>query len=430
MSKRTAFPAVFWTANVIEVLERFAYYGIYIPFGLYMADLGFSRDQLGIVQTIFLLLSYGFPIFSGSLADRFGFKPVLVASCLIYLPAILLLIGTKSFAGIVVVMLLIGLGAGTFKPLISGTVRVTSDVTNKTLGFGIFYLMVNVGGSFGPITASKVREVSWNLAFAVAAGCVALMLLLTIFGYKEPPRALEGKTLRQTFGDLLLVLGDFKFLIFLILLGVFFWIPFWSFFNLGALYIEESLDRVKLFQQISGVPLVGPALAWIFGGVGPDGIGRARGDALANTGLVILVFQLLVSWFFEKWRAMPAFLVGLLISAAGFITIGLARIGNPALVLLGIFLFAIGEMASSPRIQEYITWLAPKEKAGLYMGSNFLAVMIGAFSGTLYQSIAARVGEAGRPEAVWYILAAHLVVGTLVLYGYVRLVGEFREQDA
>ena len=95
------------------------------------------------------------------------------------------------------------------------------------------------------------------------------------------------------------------------------------------------------------------------------------------SGIVILVFQLFVSWFFEKWRAMPAFLTGLLIAAAGFAVIGLARVGNPGLVLLGIFLFAIGEMASSPRIQEYITWLAPKEKAGLYMGSNFLAVAIG-----------------------------------------------------
>jgi dipeptide/tripeptide permease len=355
---------------------------------------------------------------------------MLIASCLVYLPAILLLIGTKSFAGIVVVMLLIGLGAGTFKPLISGTVRVTSDVTNKTLGFGIFYLMVNIGGSFGPITASKLREISWSVAFGVAAGCIGLMLLMTLFLYKEPPRALQGKTLRQTVDDLLLVLRDFKFLVFLVLLGLFFWIPFWAFFNLGALYIEQSLDRVRLLNQISSVPFLGPLFAWLFGGVDADGVDRARGDALANTGLVILVLQLLVSWFFEKWRAMPAFLVGLLIAAGGFFTIGLARMGNPALVLLGIFLFAIGEMASSPRIQEYITWLAPKEKAGLYMGSNFLAVAIGAFSGTLYQSIASHMESAGRAQAVWYVLAAHLVIGALVLWGYVRLVGEFREQEA
>ena len=430
MARRTPFPPVFWVANSIEVLERFAYYGIYIPFGIYMAQLGFTRGDLGIVQTVFLLLSYCLPIVSGTFADRFGFKPVLIVSYLIYLPAILLLTQTKTLGGIGAVMVLIGLAAGTFKPLISGTVRVVSDATNKTLGFGIFYLMVNVGGTFGPIVASKLRLISWNTAFGTAAGCIAGMLLLTLLFYKEPPRALEGKTLGQTFADLGTVLVDIKFLVFLILLGVFFWIPFWAFFNLGALYIEESLDRVRLYQQIASVPGIWNGLAWVFGSVGEDGIGRVSGDALANTGLVILFFQLLVSRFFEKWRAMPAFLTGLLVAGIGFAVIGFARIGNPGLVMLGIFLFAIGEMASSPRIQEYITWLAPKEKAGLYMGSNFLATAIGAFSGTLYQWVAARCGESGHPEWTWYILAVHVVVGALVLFGYVRMVGEFQEVEA
>ena len=45
-------------------------------------------------------------------------------------------------------------------------------------------------------------------------------------------------------------------------------------------------------------------------------------------------------------------------------------------------------MISSPRIQEYITWIAPKEKAGLYMGSNFLATGIGGVtSGVIYTTL-------------------------------------------
>ena len=115
---------------------------------------------------------------------------------------------------------------------------------------------------------------------------------------------------------------------------------------------------------------------------------------------------------------------------AGLGAIGLAYSTNPGLVILGIFLFAIGEMASSPRIQEYITWLAPKEKAGLYMGANFLALSFGAFSGPLYQFVAQRLAEAGHPDAVWYVLAGHVTIGALVLYGFVRIFGEFREQEA
>ncbi|MBE7502915.1 MAG: MFS transporter [Verrucomicrobiales bacterium] len=128
------FPPVFWVANLVEVLERFAYYGIYFGFGIYMTQLGYSRDDLGIVQSLFLLFSYAIPLISAPSPDRFGFKKVLIVSSLLF-PAVLLLMLTKSFSGIALTMLSIGFAAGIFKPLIAGTIRVTTDSTNKTLGW-------------------------------------------------------------------------------------------------------------------------------------------------------------------------------------------------------------------------------------------------------------------------------------------------------
>ena len=69
MGNRTKFPGVFWVANIIEILERFAYYGIYIGFAVYMTHLGFSKSQLGVVQTLFLLISYTIPIIAGTPKD-------------------------------------------------------------------------------------------------------------------------------------------------------------------------------------------------------------------------------------------------------------------------------------------------------------------------------------------------------------------------
>jgi proton-dependent oligopeptide transporter, POT family len=154
--------------------------------------LGYSRDQLGIIQSLFLALSYLIPVFSGSLADKYGFKKMLMVSYLAYLPSILLLIFTKSFSGIALTMLSIGFAAGIFKPLISGTVRAVTDSTNKTLGFGIFYQMVNLGASFGPLVAGNLRAISWNYAFYAAAIAIGVMFLITLFFYKEPPREIEG----------------------------------------------------------------------------------------------------------------------------------------------------------------------------------------------------------------------------------------------
>jgi dipeptide/tripeptide permease len=427
---RTAFPPVFWVANLIEVLERFAYYGIYFGFGIYLTHLGYSRDQLGIIQSVFLFVSYGIPLISGTFADRFGFKKVLIISYLAYLPSILLLMLTKSFSGIALTMLSIGFAAGMFKPLVAGTVRVTTDSTNKTLGFGIFYAMVNVGGSFGPIVAGKLRAISWNYAFLAAAIAIGLMLLITIFFYREPPRELQGETLGKKFRDIGTALADVKFSVFLVLLGVFFWLPFWSFFNLCALYVDSNLDTAGLYQNLRSV--CGQAFADFFSKQNPDGTRHILGETISHTGYMIMLFQLAISRVFERRRPLPSFMFGLTIAAAGLAVIGWARLSASALVFAGIFLFAIGEMITSPRIQEYITWIAPKEKAGLYMGSNFLATMIGGFtSGFIYTTgLYARFNSAGVPERVWFVLAGHTLLAVVAFWLFVRVAGEFKEQQA
>ena len=426
-SRRTPFPPVFWVANLIEILERFAYYGIYFGFGIYMTHLGYSKEQLGVVQSLFLLLSYAIPLVSGTFADRFGFKKVLIISYLAYLPSILLLMLTKSFSGIALTMLSIGLAAGIFKPLIAATVRVTTDGTNKTLGFGIFYAMVNIGGSFGPIVAGKLRAISWNYAFLAAAIAIGMMLVITVLFYKEPPREIEGQTLAKKFRDIGTALSDVKFLVFLVLLGIFFWLPFWAFFNLCALYVDSNLDTAALYQSLRSV--FGTAFADFLSEPGKDGTRKILGETISHTGYIIMIFQLAVSRIFERRAALPSFMVGLVIMGAGFAVLGLAKIAGATLVFLGIFLFGVGEMITSPRIQEYITWIAPKEKAGLYMGSNFLAVMIGGFtSGFIYTSLYGHFNRIGSPERVWFVMAAHVLLAVVAFAIFRKAAGDFREQ--
>jgi proton-dependent oligopeptide transporter, POT family len=425
MKDRTPFPPVFWVANSIEVLERFAYYGIYMGFGIYLQQLGYSRGDLGIIQSIFLAVSYLIPLFSGTFADKYGFKRILIISYLAYLPAILLLIVTKSFSGIALTMLTIGFAAGIFKPLISGTVRAVTDRTNKTLGFGIFYQMVNVGASFGPLIMGKLRAMDWDLVFYVAAGTIGIMFLITLFFYKEPEREIEGVSLKQKFKDIWIALSDYKFAIFLVLLGIFFWLPFWAFFNLTAVYVDQHLDTALLYEQVRAI--LGSAITSIIARE-ENGIWRINGEAIAHTGYIILLFQVFVSRIFEKRSALPSFNLGMFIAAIGFLIIGLAYTASPAWVFLGIFLFAFGEMISSPRIQEYITWIAPAEKAGLYMGTNFLAVFIGgALSGIIYTRLMGIFEAINRPDYVMFTLAVHMIIAIIAIFLFVRYLGDFKE---
>ena len=426
MSNRTPFKRVFWVANSIEVLERFAYYGIYMGFGIYLQQLGYSKGDLGIIQSIFLALSYLVPLFSGTFADKYGFKKVFIISYLAYLPSILLLIFTKSFSGIALTMLSIGFAAGIFKPLVSGTVRVVTDQTNKTLGFGIFYAMVNVGASFGPIIMGKLRAMSWNYVFITAAIAVGIMFLITLFFYKEPPREIEGITIKKKFKDMGEALTNYKFLTFIILLGIFFWMPFWAFFNVLAVYINDYLNTATLYEGVKSV--LGAGITSIISH--QDGnVWKINAEAISHTGYIIIIFQLLISRTFEKRSAIPSFLFGIFMAALGFVVLGFSVTMASGLVFLGIFLFAIGEMISSPRIQEYITWIAPKEKAGLYMGTNFLATFIGAMLSGIYTALMGSFEASGHPEYIMYTLAVHSVVGILAIWIFTKTAGEFKELD-
>ena len=427
MNKRTAFPGVFWIANSIEIFERFAYYGIYMGFGIYLEQLGYSYGQLGVVQMFFLGFSYLIPLFSGTFADKYGFKKMLIVSYLAYLPSILLLIVTKSFSGIALTMLTIGFAAGIFKPLVSATVRATTDSTNKTVGFGIFYMMVNIGASFGPLVMGKLRAMSWDYVFYTAAATIGVMFLITVFFYKEPKREIEGISLSQKFKDIITAFSDGKFALFIFLLGIFFWLPFWAFFNVLSVYVNDFMNTAGLYNSVKSV--LGSGITSILSRQ-EGGIWKINAEAISHDGYIIIVFQVLISRIFEKRPAIPSFMFGLFVAAIGFLILGFAVIGPNSLVFLGIFLFAIGEMISSPRIQEYIMWIAPKEKAGLYIGTSFLATFIGAFlSGPVYTGVLGTFQEMGHPEYIMYTLSAHLIVGIMVIYIFSKTLGEFKELE-
>ncbi|RKZ15042.1 hypothetical protein DRQ53_10085, partial [bacterium] len=205
------------------------------------------------------------------------------------------------------------------------------------------------------------------------------------------------------------------------------WWPFWAFFNLCALYVDSSVDTAELYR---GMHSVVPFLANFLSRVEEDGTRVILGETISHTGYIIMIAQIFVSRGIEKMPAMRSFMLGLIISALGFVVLGYASVGAAGLVFAGIALFAVGEMIASPRIQEYVTWIAPKEKAGLYMGANFLGTMIGGLLSGIYTSVYGKVDAAGNPGLVWYILAAHMVVAILVFAVFNRTLGGFEERSA
>ncbi|MDP8206822.1 MAG: MFS transporter [Candidatus Electryonea clarkiae] len=218
--KRSKFPPTFYVANVMEIFERLAWYGFFALAALYITSpvrqggLGFNEIQRGMLMGVIPFLLYLFPVITGALADRYGYRRTFLVAFGIMTPSYFLLGQMHNFWSFFGVFLLLAVGAATFKPVVVGTVGRTTDDTNRGLGFGVFYTIVNVGGFIGPIVAGYVRVISWDLVFLMSAIWIGINFIPTIFFYKEPTSestSEEKRTLKAVLTDAQEVLGNGRF---------------------------------------------------------------------------------------------------------------------------------------------------------------------------------------------------------------------------
>jgi dipeptide/tripeptide permease len=217
-----ALPAAFYTANLMEVFERMAWYGFFAVSSNYLTGpvaeggLGLTAEQRGVIQAIVPFLLYLFPVFTGALADRFGYFRTFFVAYSILLPGYWMLGQPRGFWGFFFVFLVVAVGAALFKPLVVGTVARTTGPTTESLGFGIFYLIVNIGGFLGPVISGLLRnEFGWPAVFKASALWIALNFAVLFLFYREPKAGHEhdrpsstGEKLRGAVDDMVRVIGN------------------------------------------------------------------------------------------------------------------------------------------------------------------------------------------------------------------------------
>lgn len=389
------FPRTFWIANTIELFERWAWYGLFNVLAIYLTAsrdtgaLGFSQEQKGTMMGIVSAILYFLPVITGSIADKLGYKKVLLISFGILSTGYMTMGYLTDYNLVFAAFFYIAVGGALFKPVISATVAKTTNKSNASIGFGIFYMMVNIGAMIGPFVSSKLREMSWMYVFYLSTGIVILNFILVLLFYKEPDRAPSdeklGKTILQALKNIFLVLKDFKFLIFLILI-IGFWSMYWQLFYSLPVFIDQWTDTTVLYNYLENIS---PWLARIFG----NGNGSVNPEMILNMdSLYIVCFQVIVSSIMMKMKPVNSIILGIIISAVG---IGLTfAFDNPFFLFVSILVFGLGEMTCSPKITEYIGRIAPSDKVGLYMGCSFLPVSGGNFfAGILSGSVYMRMSD-------------------------------------
>ncbi len=391
LSKQGRFPRIFWAANSLELFERWGYYGVFNLLALYLTGsqdtgaLGFSQVEKGLIMGIVNAILYFLPVITGSLADRFGYRRVLIVAFVILSSGYFLMGQVSSFTGIFLTFFYVAIGAALFKPIISATIAKTTDESNSSVGFGIFYMIINIGGLIGPLVASELREISWTYVFIMSASALLLNLAIVLLFYREPDGEPEPQpfslALRQAFRNIYLALKDLKFTLFLlIIIGG--WTVYWQFFYSLPVYIDQWVDTGIIYQGIHGIlPRLGDALATQDGLILPEKL-------ITLDALFIICFQVLLSSLVIRFKPINTMIAGFLVNAIGITLALLTR--NGWFLVVSILVFSFGEMAFSPKILEYIGRLAPRDRAALYMGTNFLPMALGNFfagliSGRFYE---------------------------------------------
>ncbi|NOR86226.1 MAG: MFS transporter [Bacteroidales bacterium] len=370
------FPSTFWIANTIELFERFAWYGFFMLFANYLtksSDMGgleFSQSQKGVIMGVGTGILYFLPVITGAIADKWGYKKVLLLSFTIYTSAFILIPQFDTFTGVFLIYLYLAVGAALFKPVISATIAKTTTDETASIGFGIFYMMVNIGSFLGPLLTLAFKDTSYHLVFYISAAIISINFILVIF-YTEPkhdkkPEAF-GQTLITIGRNIFTVLADFKFVLFLIIAAGF-WTMYLQLFFTLPVFIEQWVDTswwVTFFAE--NIPFI--ANTYTVGDqLDPEFI--TNFDAM-----FIVLFQVLISSIIMRWKALNVMVTGFIISTIGLSLTVVTQ--SPVFIIAALFIFAIGEMTASPKITEYIGRIAPTDKKALYMGYSFIPMFIG-----------------------------------------------------
>jgi len=406
---RTGFERPFWVANISEIFERLSYYAVFAALARYLHEaLQFPTDQAASLSGLFGGAVWVMAIFGGALADRIGFRRALslayfILSCSYFLVGSIAAPWLEPLRRLVplgwmvgVVLFLPALGVALVKPSVVGTTARASRESVRSIGYSIYYTLVNIGSFLGPFLAGWIHSrMRVENVFRLAALSVFLMFIGVLIFFKEPRRAVgeqQTTSLGQVGRNLLTVLSNWRFVLFLAIFSGY-WVVFWQQYLSLPIYIHDYVDPKANTEMI-----------------------------LIADPIIVITLTVAVNALTRRISSFGAITLGTLITGVGWVVFGT----HPAVwtAVAALVIVALGEITQQPRYYEYISRLAPAGQQGTYMGFAFLPIGIGSLVGGRFAGwLLHHYGEVQqRPERVWWVITTVGVGTAVLLWIYDRLV--------
>jgi proton-dependent oligopeptide transporter, POT family len=380
----------------MELVERWAYYGVRMILSLYIVSaassggLEFSHIQKGQIYSGWALVQSILPILTGSYSDKFGYRRTIFLAILLKVIGYILMATQTSFGGFFGGCMLLAAGTAIFKPAVQGVLASTLNKENSSLGWGIFYWLINVGGFLGPWLAGYLRQMDWQYVFYVNALIVSLNFFILFICppntankeeqnlHKEDSSQHKNKSFVEFFSLPFTSIKELfqpeLFLFLLIYSG--FWMMYNQIFDLLPNFIDDWVGTNKLLYELGSFFNISSwlAMAKQNKGIPPEWL------ISINTATITLL-MLPASWLIQRVNLFASMVIGTLLTLLGTYLFGCSQVAW--LCVAGIIVFSIGEMGASPKMREYLGLIAPKGKKSQYLGYANLPEAIGWGFGSL-----------------------------------------------
>jgi len=381
--ERKAFGRTFWMLNSIEAFERLAYFGIRAVVPIYIMQatepggLHLEATDKGLIYGLWALFQSFLPIVTGGIADRYGYKRVLAFSITMNIIGYVMMAFLHSYAGFFAGILVLATGTAFFKPSLQGSLAQNLTKETSSVGWGVFYWVVNVGAFCAPFMSTAIlgkphSAQGWQNLFLACAAFTAVNLLL-LFTFKDVPSgASKTENPLQVLWRTIKNIFEIRLIVWLLIMSCF-WLMMYQLWDLHPNFIEDWVDSSSVAETLS---------ASFFQEYGDRGLIRVPQQMLLNVNAgLIIVLMVPISWAVSRLRTLTAMLIGMAVATAGILIAGLTTAGW--VLVLGIVFFSLGEMLTGPKKNEYLSLIAPPGKKAMYLGYVNIPVGIGGLVGSL-----------------------------------------------
>ncbi len=375
----SGFGWAYWMLNTIEMWERLAYFSVRSVVAVYImqADdpggLHFTAATKGTIYAWWFVFQSILPMFTGGYADRYGYKKTLAFAVTLNIIGYIMMAEFRSFLGFFLGVLVLATGTAFFKPGLQGSLAQSITRGNSSVGWGIFYWLVNIGAMLGPPLAGFLRTgFTWEYVFLASAAVTSLNYLM-LLTYKDMPSGASQvenplQVFIKTFKNLFF---NPRLLVFLLIMSGF-WLMMYQLWDLHPNFISDWVDSSSVARIL---PLPD---AWTH--ETDRGVQVLQENLLNLNAFLIVLCIIPVSWAVSRMRTLSTMLIGMCVATGGIIVSGVTTIGW--VFLLGVVFFSAGEMLTGPKKNEYLSLIAPPGKKGMYLGYVNIPVGFGGFVGS------------------------------------------------